>query len=150
MGAEGAGEQAGGPVRLTEGPFAGWWTWSTGADPYETEIGPFCFREENGAPRCAFLPARRHLNGGGFIHGGALMSFADFALFVIARQALGQSHAVTLTFNSEFIAPGKPDLMVEARGEVLRAARSVIFVRGLVAQDARALLAFSATLKKIA
>src|SRR5689334_19529653 len=37
-----------GGVTLTEGPFAGWTTWSGGSDPYETLIGPFYFREEGG------------------------------------------------------------------------------------------------------
>ena len=33
-----------GPIEVTEGPFAGWMTWGEGADPYETAIGPFCFK----------------------------------------------------------------------------------------------------------
>lgn len=149
MGAEGAGEQADGAIVLRDGPFAGWSTWSDGADPYESSIGPFCFREEDAGVRCAFLPTRAHLNGGGAIHGGALMSFADFSLFAIARQALKDTKAVTVTFNGEFIAGGAPDIMVEARGEVLRATRSMVFVRGLLTQEGRTLLAFSGTLKKI-
>lgn len=149
MGAEGAGEQADGVIVLKDGPFAGWKTWSGGADPYETAIGPFCFRDDEPRIRAAFLPTRDHCNGGGAIHGGALMSFADFSLFVIARKELATTRAVTLTFNSEFIAAGAPDVMVEATGEVLRATRSVIFVRGQLSQNGRALLAFSGTLKKI-
>ncbi len=139
-----------GAVTVTEGPFAGWTTWSQGSDPYETSIGPFYFRTENGRSRCAFQPRREHLNGGGTIHGGALMSFADFALFAIAHNALADAHAVTLTFSSEFIGAGGLDGMVEAEGEVIRDTRSVIFVRGLVTQALRPLLSFSGTLKKIA
>ena len=139
-----------GAVTLTEGPFAGWTTWSQGGDPYETAIGPFYFRTEAGRARCAFQPRREHLNGGGAIHGGALMSFADFALFAIAHNALAGGHAVTLTFSSEFVGAGGRDGVVEAEGEVIRDARSVIFVRGLVTQATRPLLSFSGTLKKIA
>jgi uncharacterized protein (TIGR00369 family) len=139
----------GAPVELTEGPFKGWMTWGRGADPYETVLGPFCFRENEGRIRAAFQPRREHLNGGGAIHGGALMSFADFALFAIAHNALRGAHAVTLTCNSEFLSPGGLDAVVEADGEVLRDARSLIFVRGLISQASRPLLAFSGTLKKI-
>lgn len=149
MGAEGAGEQADGAIVLTEGSFAGWSTWSGGADPYESSIGPFCFREDGPSVRCAFMPTRAHLNGGGAIHGGALMSFADFSLFAIARHALKDSRAVTVTFNGEFISGGAPDVMVEATGDVLRATRTMVFVRGLIRQADRTLLAFSGTLKKI-
>ncbi len=152
MAAEGAGQTpASQPLVLREGPFAGWTTWSNGADPYESAIGPFCFRvgEDDGA-ECAFEPKPHHLNGGGTIHGGALMSFADFALFAIAHNALRDAKAVTLTCNSEFIGAGKLGDIVEARGEVLRETRSLLFVRGLVTQASRPLLAFSGTLKKIA
>jgi acyl-coenzyme A thioesterase 13 len=138
-----------GAVTVAEGPFAGWTTWSQGSDPYETAIGPFYFRADDGRARCAFQPRREHLNGGGTIHGGALMSFADFALFAIAHNALANSHAVTLTFSSEFIGAGGLDGTVEAEGEVIRDTRSVIFVRGLVIQASRPLLSFSGTLKKI-
>jgi acyl-coenzyme A thioesterase PaaI-like protein len=138
-----------GAVTVAEGPFAGWTTWSQGSDPYETAIGPFYFRGDTGRARCAFQPRREHLNGGGTIHGGALMSFADFSLFAIAHNALANSHAVTLTFSSEFVGAGGLDGTVEADGEVIRETRSVIFVRGLVTQASRPLLSFSGTLKKV-
>jgi uncharacterized protein (TIGR00369 family) len=134
---------------LKDGPFAGWSTWSAGGDPYETAIGPFCFRSEGERVRCAFAPRPDHLNGGGTIHGGALMSFADFALFCIAHNALAGAKAVTLTCNSEFLRAGTLDGAVEAEGEVLRSTRTLIFVRGLVTQVSQPLLAFSGTLKKI-
>ncbi len=137
------------PQRLTEGPFAGWLTWSAGGDPFETAIGPFCFREEEDVVRCAFQPRQDHLNGGGTIHGGVLMSFADFAFFCIAHKSLAGAKAVTLTCNSEFLSAGTVEGIVEAQGEVLRATRSLIFVRGVITQVSRPLLAFSGTLKKI-
>ncbi len=140
-----------GGVTLTEGPFAGWTTWSQGGDPYESLIGPFYFRSEaDGAARCVFEPKPHHCNGGGAIHGGCLMSFADFSLFAIAHNTLKGAHAVTLTFSSEFVGAGGLDGLVEARGEVLRDTRTVTFVRGIVTQAARPLLSFSGTLKKIA
>ncbi len=78
------------------------------------------------------------------------MSFADFALFSIAHKALeGGVKAVTLTCNCEFIDAGDLNGWVEAEGEVLRDGKSLVFVRGLVTQRARPLLAFSGALKKI-
>jgi uncharacterized protein (TIGR00369 family) len=147
MGEEAAADAP--PVTLTEGPFAGWSTWGGGTDPFETLLGPFCFRVDDGRVRCAFQPRRDHLNGGDAIHGGALMSFADFSLFAIAHNALRGVRAVTLTCNSEFLSAGEHKTVIEASGEVLRETRSLIFVRGLVTQASRPLLAFSGTLKKI-
>lgn len=147
------GENASGtmaePAPLSEGPFAGWLTWGQGGDPFETAIGPFCFKIEQERVRCGFEPRREHLNGGGTIHGGALMSFADFAFFAIAHNALAGEKAVTVTCNCEFLGPGRLGEIIEAEGEVLRATRSLVFVRGLVTQGGRPLLAFSGTLKKL-
>jgi acyl-coenzyme A thioesterase PaaI-like protein len=78
------------------------------------------------------------------------MSFADFSLFAFAHNALRGQKAVTLTCNSEFLAAGGLEGWVEAEGEVLRQTRSLVFVRGLIRQQTRPLLAFSGTLKKIA
>lgn len=150
MSADGAGDATNArAIVLKEGRFAGWSTWSAGADPYETALGPFCFRVDGARVRCAFEPRREHLNGSGAIHGGALMSFADFSLFCIAHKELADERAVTVTCNSEFIKAGTLDDIVEAEGEVLRATRTLIFVRGLVTQLSHPLLAFSGTLKKI-
>lgn len=134
---------------LKEGPLAGWRTWAglANTDPFETHIGPLAFRHDaDGRPRCAFMPEEKHLNGGAFVHGGALMSFVDFALFIIAQDALGGS-AVTLTCNNEFISTAQPGILIEATGEVLRAARSVVFLRGVLTQNTQTVLSFSATLK---
>lgn len=139
-----------GPITVADGPFRGWQTWGAGEDPFETAIGPFCFRGTGRDVVCAFEPKRTHLNGGGTVHGGALMSFADFCLFAIAHESLAGAKAVTVAFHCEFLAPGGLDETVEARGEVLRATRSLVFVRGLITQGQRSLLAFSGTLKKIA
>ncbi len=136
-------------VLITEGPFAGWTTWSQGSDPFETLIGPFCFKQEDSGALCAFQPRRDNLNGAGFVHGGCLMSFADFSMFAFAFSALGPFKAVTVTYNSEFLSAGTLDGWIEARGEILRETRSLVFVRGMLTQQARPVLAFSGTLKKI-
>ena len=146
-----AGEQPNSEaVLVTEGPFAGWLSWGGASDPYESLTGPYFFKIEDGRMRCAFQPRRDHLNMSGAVHGGALMTFADFALFAIAHNALrGGVKAVTLTCNSEFISAGDLGGLIEAEGEVLRDGKSLIFIRGLVTQRARPVLAFSGALKKI-
>lgn len=136
-----------GAVLIEEGPFAGWRTWTS--DPFETQLGPFCYRKEGENLRCAFQPRREHLNGGGAIHGGALMSFADFCLFALADEALQGQRTVTLTCNSEFISAGNLDGWIEGEGRVLRQTRSLVFVQGLLQQRARPLLSFSGVLKKL-
>jgi uncharacterized protein (TIGR00369 family) len=138
------------PVTIAQGPFQGWKTWGLGSDPFETHNGPFCFKQEtDGRVRAAFQPVRHHLNGAGALHGGALMSFADFSLFALASAALADAMAVTVTFNAEFVGAGGLDGWVEAEGRVIKATRTLVFVQGVLTQNGAPLLAFSGTVKKL-
>lgn len=141
---------ASGRSLVENGPFKGWWTWSRGSDPFETLIGPFHYRlDEAGLPISAMLPRPEHCNGGGFLHGGLLMSFVDFSLFAIAHHALLETHAVTLTCSTEFLAAGKSGVPLMGQGQITRETGSMIFIQGRLAQEDRPIIAFSGILKKI-
>ena len=134
----------------TEGEFAGWTYWV--GDKYESEtLGPFYYRREaNGDMVGAFRAEAHHMNGHNNMHGGCMMSFADFGLFTIAEDALDQdTSAVTLSMSSEFLSAANIGDLMEVRGEVLRAGRSIIFVRGLVTANGEPCLNFSGTIKKV-
>ena len=134
---------------VEDGEWAGWTLY--GSDPFEDHAGPFYFKiEENGRPVCAMRAEKHHMNGGGFMHGGAIMTFADYCLFVIARDVLQDSRSVTATFNGEFVGAVPEGSMLECRGEVVKAGRSMVFVRGLMTVEGEAVLSFSAVLKKTA
>lgn len=77
------------------------------------------------------------------------MSFADFALFGLAHEALKGTFAVTVTFNAEFVGAGAPGAVVEAQGRVVKQTKSLVFVQGVLMQGDAPILAFSGTLKKI-
>ena len=140
--------QGAGLVEVTEGPWAGWSTW-VGGDPFEDLAGPFYWRTEaDGRPRSAFRAEPRHMNGGRFMHGGCIMTFADYSLFVIAREALADSFGVTATFSSEFVGSVHVGDLVECTGEIVKAGRSLIFVRGLITTGAEPVMSFSGTIKK--
>lgn len=135
---------------VTEGDWAGW-AYYPGGDPYEDLAGPFYFQERDGERVCAFRAEKKHMNGGMFMHGGCMMTFADFCLFVIAGQAIADSRAVTATFNGEFVGPAAVGDLVECTGEVVKAGRSMVFVRGLIVNASRGgepMMSFSAVLKK--
>ena len=104
---------------------------------------------ENGEPVAAFRAERRHLNGAGVVHGGCLMTFADFSLFAIATHAMDGAYGLTVAMTSEFLSGPREGAWIEARGEVLRAGGSLIFVRGLVTGDGEACLNFSGTIKRL-
>jgi uncharacterized protein (TIGR00369 family) len=133
---------------VTEGEWAGWKIWSS--DPFELFAGPFYAKpDESGQMVCAFRAEQRHMNGSGFMHGGTLMTFADYSIFAIAGEALDGTGSVTASMNSEFIDGATVGEMIEARGEVVRNGGSLVFVRGLVTAEGRPVLNFSAIIKKV-
>ena len=115
---------------------------------FSTLVGPFYFREGD-EPGVGFFADARHANLGGIVHGGMLMTLADMALFDIVFRKTGPFKAVTVTMNSEFLAPAPLDAFIQASGEVLKAGRSLFFVRGLVTANEKALLSFSGSLKRL-
>ena len=91
------------------------------------------------------------MNGGMFMHGGCVMTFADFCLFWIARDAIDGSQSVTATFNGELVGTARVGDLVECRGEVVKAGRSMVFVRGLITKataKGEPVASFSSVLKK--
>jgi uncharacterized protein (TIGR00369 family) len=136
---------------VTEGEWAGWSCYP-GGDPFEDLSGPFYWRKEpEGRLRCAFRAEQKHMNGGGFLHGGCVMTFADYCLFVIAGEAIEGSRCVTATFNGEFVGTAHVGELVECAGEVVKAGRSMVFLRGLItnaSQGGEPVMSFSAVLKK--
>ena len=146
---DGGNEVMSGPRLITEGEWTGWRYWGDD-DPFEAQSGPFYFKEDGaGRVTCAFRAETKHMNGGGFMHGGCMMTFADFALFAIAWQELKDVRAVTVSLNGEFISAGAVGDMVEATGEIVTAGGSLVFIRGTLRVGERALMTFSGVIKKI-
>jgi acyl-coenzyme A thioesterase PaaI-like protein len=133
---------------VTEGEWAGW-SHYPGGDPFEDLAGPFYWRNDpDGTRRCAFRAEPKHMNGGGFLHGGCVMTFADYALFVIAGEVIQGGMSVTATFNGEFVGTAHVGDLVECTGEVVKAGKSMVFLRGIIESGGEPVMSFSAVLKK--
>jgi len=138
----------GSAVQATEGEFAGWYYWTD--DAFEYNAGPFYMRrEEDGSFLSAFRAEERHMNGAGSMHGGCMLTFADFALFSIANDALDGAQGVTMNLSSDFLGGIKPGALVEARGEVTRGGGKTIFIRGMVTGDGEPALSFTGIIRKL-
>ena len=61
----------------------GWWTWEISAeDRFNSVIGKLLVRpDEPGRATCRMFPEARHANLGNMVHGGAILTFVDMALF---------------------------------------------------------------------
>jgi len=134
-------------ITVSEGEWAGWQAYP-GGDAFEDLTGPFYYRVDEQGPIAAFRAEAKHMNGGGYLHGGCAMTFADFALFVIARDVIDGSKTVTATFNAELVGTARAGQLVECRGDVVKAGRSMVFVRGLITCEGEPVMSFSSVLKK--
>ncbi len=118
------------------------------SDTFSGVAGPYYFRNGD-APGVGFVAEKRHLNLGGIVHGGCLATLADMSLWDICRRKIGPFRAVTVTLNTEFLAPGQLGEFVYAEGDALKTGRSLLFSRGVVRAGDRVLMSFSGTLKRL-
>lgn len=137
-----------GPTPRPEAVPTGW-VLQSHRDTFSGHAGPFYFRDISDArPGVGFLSEPRHANAGGMIHGGALLTLADMSLWDICRRAAGPFNAVTLTLNSEFVAPGPVGRFIAASGEAVKIGKSIMFARGVIRSGDEILLTFSGALKR--
>jgi uncharacterized protein (TIGR00369 family) len=116
------------------------------ASVYSRHIGPsYARKETDGAS--LIQPTLPHMcNSGGVLHGGYMMSFADSAVTRAAGLTTGLAPS-TVAFAAEFLSAGRATSPISTRVEVPRHGKSLAFVRGLLEQDGRKLLSYSATIK---
>ena len=118
-------------------------------DPYENHAGPFFWRRrEDGVDHFVLRAEARHCNVHDILHGGLMMTMLDLAMVVTAKERQ-DSQVVTVSMSSEFTAAGRAGDLVEASGQLVRRANSLVFVRGQVYVGDRILLNGSAVYKPL-
>jgi uncharacterized protein (TIGR00369 family) len=116
------------------------------ASIYSRHIGPSYLRKETDGASL-IQPTLPHMcNTGGVLHGGYMMSFADSAVTRAAGLVTGMAPS-TVAFAAEFLAAGTATTPLTTRVEVPRHGKTLAFMRGLLEQDGRKLLSYSATIK---
>jgi acyl-coenzyme A thioesterase PaaI-like protein len=116
------------------------------ASVYSRHIGPSYARKEVDGASLVQPTLPRMCNSGGVLHGGYMMSFADSAVTRAAALVTGMQPS-TVAFAAEFLSAGTAATPITTRVEVPRHGKSLAFVRGLLEQDGRKLLSYSATIK---
>jgi uncharacterized protein (TIGR00369 family) len=129
----------------------GWYLWGLPDNGrFHETIGPLTVRPEGeGRATCRMRVEQRHLNLGGAMHGGAILTFVDMALYVAGHAAGAETaSAVTLDCNVQFVAPAVAGAPLDAELEILRETGRLVFFRGLVVQAGETIASFSAALRK--
>ena len=117
-------------------------------DGAEDYIGPFFFYVDGDIIHTAFRVQEHHCNAHGSVHGGVLMTFADYLLCLAAHSGDSESVA-TISCNSEFIAPAWCGDLVLGRGEMVKKTGSMVFVRSEISANDEIILTSSAVVKRI-
>ena len=120
-----------------------------GFDPAEDHIGPFHYRWNDAGRRYAFVADSRHCNTHGIVHGGVLMTFADFALCMEATDHYANESCVTVSFNCEFVAAAQLGDLVECVATSTRKTGSMVFVRGEVLSGDTVVMTYSSVVKRL-
>jgi len=129
----------------------GWWTWDVAAsDRFNGVIGKLLVREDGpGRASCRMFPEERHSNLGDMVHGGAILTFIDMALFAGGRLAgANVMRAVTLDLSTRFLSPGRIGVPLDAEVELLRETKRLAFFAGRVVQGDDLVAHFTGALRK--
>ena len=147
-------------LRIPEGAephpdHEGWYWWGGWRDPdsFAAQVGLMLYRpgEEDATGIVRMFPEERHLNPGGSIHGGCVMSFIDMALFTGAFCAgMERAHYVTLDCHTRFLNRGRAGKPLDAHVKILRQTPGgIVFLTGHVEQEGEPCYAFTGSLKRV-
>jgi uncharacterized protein (TIGR00369 family) len=134
-------------TEVTVGEFAGWRVLPS--EPFDNHVGPFFHRPRQGGAECVFRSDSRHANGLGLLHGGCLLTLADYCLFIGSAYEIGSTNIVTISVNSEFMNAVRTGDLIEGHAEVIKAGASIIFARGMLRAGTVPILNFSGSLKRL-
>lgn len=91
-------------------------------------VGPLWHTRDAEGSAYGFLAEARHLNRGGIVHGGMLMTFADQAIGFASMEAAPEGRRATIQLDTHFVAAVREGDFVVARSRVVRRTRSVMFM----------------------
>nr|WP_316641650.1 PaaI family thioesterase [uncultured Roseateles sp.] len=113
-------------------------------------VGPLWTRKEEHSWAYGLLATQDHLNPANVVHGGLLTTLIDHALSAIAWEALERRACVTVQLDTHFLSAAREGQFLEARGRVVKATGSLVFMQGRVSVDGVELITASSLLKVMA
>ncbi|MEE2002907.1 PaaI family thioesterase [Alkalimonas sp. MEB108] len=109
---------------------------------FSAHIGPFYQKPQGEGFVRALQLGDIHLNPEGVVHGGVLLSFADYVIYRAIGDITGhQMKFATIQLNSQFLAAAKAGEVLLGEGRIVRQTRSVIFAEGRLFTERREIMA---------
>jgi len=107
------------------------------AGGFMTLIGPVWRKSVDDVIRFGMLAQQKHANHRGIVHGGAIMSFADYAVGMSMVAQSGNINQVTIQLDVNFVSAALMGDFITGWGEVVRRTSSVMFLRGTIEAPGR-------------
>ena len=131
----------------------GWMTWDVRDDRRfnAVAIGKMIVRKTgDNTATVRMFPTIAHSNLLDKVHGGVTLAFVDVALFAAAGVTghFDAPGSVTVSLDTQFIGAGDLDIPLDAKVDIIRATRRLIFLRGLVVQGDNDIASFSAIIRR--
>lgn len=101
------------------------------SSPFGWANGPIFEKIEDDKVMRGFRVAHKHINAGGAVHGGMIMTFADILLATAAHK-VGTPPMVTVRVTTDFIGPAVEGEWVQGSADAELADDGMIAVRGLI------------------
>ena len=103
---------------------------------------------------CVLPTHDRHANYAGGVHGGTLLTLADYALCLVAGRAAdggtNTAFAMTVSLTCEFLEAATIGPPIEGRGEPLQVTGRMAFARGSLTQGDRTVALYSGVCRHVA
>src|SRR5207237_5344835 len=116
----------------------GWYSWGDfPRGSFAAATGRLLFKPDGpGRSICRMFPTEDHMNMGGSLHGGSVMSFIDMSMFAGGLCAgMAPGHFVTLDLTTHFLARGRAGTPLDAHVELVRQTPGHAFRNGGVRQN---------------
>jgi uncharacterized protein (TIGR00369 family) len=100
--------------------------------------GPLYVKKLEPGIALGFRVERRHCNPMGICHGGMIATFCDMLLPISAHTLsadVARRFLPTINLQVDYLAASKLGAWVQGEAQLLRAARSMVFMQGLVRAD---------------
>lgn len=100
-------------------------------------VGPFWRRVVDGRSQYGFVADERHANHRNIVHGGMIMTFADYVVGMAGAELAADIHQVTIQLDVQFVSAAEIGELLVGHSEVLRATSSLVFLRGTIEANGR-------------
>jgi len=129
---------------------AGWTALPVSGSPFVRELGQLWSRRDtDGDIQLGFVTNASHANLHGIIHGGVMLTFADYTIGAIGARLTGNPNAVTIDLNMQFLSSTQIGEFVAGSGRILRQTKSFLFLEGEMHGPDRQIAAFTGVWKTI-